>query len=353
VSKDKQSIDHLKSEIRFREKLARQHVDGEVLIDNYIRKEDHDAMMWERVNTTIIAMKGLKEEGVTLSPFIEVGAERGQRSLVLANDFGAKGFAVDLSLEQLKTLDYWKEFFKKPELPMRVCCNIYSLPFQENSFRFAFCYQFLHHFPSLEPVFREIKRVIAPGQHFFFAEEPYKRYSLNLYRRKINNKPGKIRKILTYLESFIAHQYEVEEEHGIIENDEISLDQWLDALSIFTGKKVYLYSAASLFRSEMSRVSTLRIRLHRMLGGGINALVKKAVGKGGIDNGEERDLYDLLACPECLSNKPEKGLDRAPLKKHGDYLKCRVCEREYPIVDNVIMLLPYPEMKELYPQVLK
>ena len=346
----KQSIDHLKSEIRFREKLARQHVAGEVLIDDYITKEDHDALMWERVNTTFTAMQRLKDSGVGLTPFLEVGAERGQRSLVLTNDFNAKGFAVDLSFEQLKTLDYWKEFFKKPELPIRVCCNIYSLPFRENSFRFAFCYQFLHHFPALEPVFREIHRVLAHG-YFFFDEEPYKRYSLNLYHRKISNKPGKLRKIITYLESFIAHQYEVEEEHGIIENDEISLDQWLEALSIFSERKVFLYSAASLLRSEMGKASALKIRLHRMLGGGIGALAKKEAGEKSAAKNE--DLYDLLGCPECVPGKPGEGRDRAPLVRHPDYVKCEACEKEYPVIDNVIILLPYREMKELYPQFLK
>jgi SAM-dependent methyltransferase/uncharacterized protein YbaR (Trm112 family) len=343
----KQSIENIKSEIRFREKLARQHVDGEAVLDDYIAKADHDVLMRERVDTTYADMKRLQDNGVILDPFIELGAERGQRSLVLANDFKARGFALDISFAQLKTMGYWSQFFNKPVLPVRVCCNIYSLPFQGNSLNFAFCYQFLHHFPAPAPVIKEIHRVLAGG-YFYFAEEPYKRYSLKLYRRKTSNKPGKLRKVLTYLESFIAHQYEVEEVHGIIENDEISLDQWLAALEIFAEKKVYLQSAASLLTSELGRVSALRIRLHRMLGGGIGALVKKT---GAVNNtGETTDLYDLLGCPVCVIAPSGAGRDRASLVRHTDFFKCESCKTEYPIIEDVILLLPRPELKELYPQ---
>jgi SAM-dependent methyltransferase len=350
MSEDKQTIDNMKSEIRFREKLAAQHVSGEELVPGYIGKEDHDVLMQERVHSTTAAMKRLQEQGVSLSPFIEVGAERGQRALVLTNDFNAEGFALDLSFAQLKTLDYWMEFFKKPNGPIRVCCDVYRLPFQADSLNFSFCYQFLHHFPTPIPVMEEIYRVMAGG-YFFFDEEPYKRYSLSLYRRKVGNKPGKLRQYLRYLESFIAHQYETEEEYGIIENDDIPLDHWLEAADVFDNKKVFLQSA-NLLHSEMGRSSGLKIRLHRMMGGGISALLKKESGVPRAAYGAD-DLYGLLGCPVCVIEGAQAGdRDRAPLVKHPEHLTCDKCNTKYPIVENVIFLLPKDEMKELYPKFL-
>jgi hypothetical protein len=37
-----------------------------------------------------------------------------------------------------------------------------------------FCYEFLHHFPSLAPIITEIYCVLSDG-YFFFDEEPFKR----------------------------------------------------------------------------------------------------------------------------------------------------------------------------------
>ena len=345
----KQNIDNLKSEIMFREKLARQHVTGEVLVEDYMGKENHDAVMRERVTTTFETMKNLQSSGVQLGPFIELGAERGQRSLVLTNDFNVQGFAVDLSFAQLKTMDYWMEFFNKPKPPVRICCNAYHLPFQSNSLSFAFCYQFLHHFPDPAPVIKEIHRVLANG-FFYFDEEPYKRFSLKLYRRKVNNKPGKLKKYITFLESFIADQYEIEEAHGIVENDDIPLEEWVKFLEIFDEKRVS-FRSASLFTSEMGKVSSLKIRLHKMLGGVISGLVEKKPAQSKNKPGAViKDIYELLACPVCVIPEGNGGPDRAPLVRHGDYLKCESCKAEYPIVDNVMILLPQKEIKELYPE---
>lgn len=359
-STKKQNLDNLRSEIRFREKLARQHVTGEVLIKDYVNKPFHDVIMRERVAATFDTMKKLKESGVFFDPFIELGAERGQRSLVLTNDFNAQGFAVDISFAQLKTLDYWMKFFEKSRGPIRVCCDAYHLPFQRGSLNFAFCYQFLHHFPTPVPIVKEINRVLSTSTgYFYFDEEPYKRFSLKLYRRKKESKhePGKLKKYLNYIESFIADFYETEEEHGIIENDEISLEEWVNFMEIFEKKKFYLHSA-SLFFSEMEKASPIKIRLHKMLGGIISGLVKKKQGLvEAHQKGVNKDIYDLLGCPVCVipfhgnsNNNSNNNNDRAPLVRHRDYLTCESCGVEYPVIDNVMLLLPQKELKELYPQ---
>ena len=171
----RQSIQNLQGEVEFREKLARQHVSGENLLPDYYQKEQHDEVLLQRVHDTCQKMQQLTNRGVSLSPFLELGAERGQRSLVLANDFNATGVAIDISYHQLKTMEHFSKLFKREVLPVRICCDANHLPFRTHSFPFIFCYQFLHHFPSLQPVLQEVFRVLACG-YFFFDEEPFKRW---------------------------------------------------------------------------------------------------------------------------------------------------------------------------------
>src|SRR5437764_13442236 len=83
----RQKLDDLKAEIELRAKLAQQHVSGEVLLPDYYQKPEHDRILLDRVNATRERMSGLVANGVDLLPFLELGAERGQRSLVVANDF--------------------------------------------------------------------------------------------------------------------------------------------------------------------------------------------------------------------------------------------------------------------------
>jgi hypothetical protein len=46
----------------------------------------------------------------------------------MMNDFNAKGIAIDISFEQLRTADHFAELFNRPKLPVRVCCDANHLP---------------------------------------------------------------------------------------------------------------------------------------------------------------------------------------------------------------------------------
>ena len=96
-----------------------------------------------------------KETYLKISPFIEIGAERCQRSLVMQNDFRADGAAVDISYDRLKSADYYRKVFKKEKMPVRICCDAYNLPFLNNFVPFIFCYETLHHFLDPSPIVNE------------------------------------------------------------------------------------------------------------------------------------------------------------------------------------------------------
>jgi SAM-dependent methyltransferase len=344
----RQSIQNLKGEIEFREKLSRQHVSGEIVLHDYYKKEDHDKILLERVKATYVRMNELRNRGIRFSPFLELGAERGQRSLVLTNDFDATGVAADISYHQLRTTEYFSRLFKKEKLPVRICCDANHLPFKNNSFPFIFCYEFLHHFPSLKPIVTEIYRVLSDG-YFFFDEEPFKRVlKATLYKQKdkvYSDSALKKNGYIELLESFISEPACDEIEHGIIENNNISLAQWIDALSIFEEHDVDLLSIYNVSSKLHDRIR-LRNIPNFLLGGTIAGLCRK---KTILDQNIRPDLDSLLGCPDCTIPSERDVLDRPSLIKLPDGFKCSKCGFHYPCRDGIIFLLPQEELQQLYP----
>jgi len=344
----RQTLQNLKGEIEFRAKLARQHVDGEVVLPDYYRKEDHDRILLERVAATSEKMSDLERLGVQFSPFLELGAERGQRSLVLANDFQADGVAADISYHQLATIDHFSHMFGREKLPNRICCNANYLPFKSEAFSFVFCYEFLHHFPSLEPVINEVERVLGDG-YFYFDEEPFKRvFRLRLYTRKnkiYSQTSLRKNKWWAFIESFISKPSSDEVEHGIIENEDLDLAEWIRALEVFDDRDIDLVSVGNV-TSKLGPRLRLKNVPNFLLGGRISGLCRKRTE---TQQPSQRDVSELLACPGCRLQSPSHRSETPPLVKSPGGLTCSRCGVEYPEKDGILFLLPSAELKELYP----
>src|SRR5262249_30414315 len=149
--------------------------------------------------------------------------------------------------------------------------------FKSNSFAFIFCYEFLHHFPTLAPVIKEIHRVMSDG-YFYFDEEPFKRVlKLPLYRQKAkmySERALRKNKYLSLIESFISDTSCDEVEHGIIENDDISLREWRNAISMFDQREIDLLSL-NKWRSRLDGRLQLANIPNYLLGGTIAGLCRK------------------------------------------------------------------------------
>lgn len=283
----------------------------------------------------------------SMTPFLEVGANAGHTSYMLANEFGQSGFALDISADALKQgralMDYWN----LQRAPVRVAGDAAHLPFRDGSLRFVMTYQTLSQFMDIERIFVEIKRVLAPGGVFLLAEEPLLRQlSLRLYRAPYYNlmKPWEKKLydngLLGYFVKDVigAHQ---EESFGIRQNHSMYLKDW-DALI----RKHFVAQEYELFIPErgwgeriVKRGAGSPWRAAHLLGGTLAAMCRKA----GTPPETFPDLAHFevyLQCPDCGG---------AFRRENSGDLTCRKCGYEAPVEEETYTILASAERAELYP----
>ena len=133
-------------------------------------------------NLTIYAQENVRRGTVirnhlefigAMTPFLEIGANAGHSSYMLANEFGASGFALDLSADSLRHGRALMDAWQLERAPVRLAGDAANLPFADGSLRLVCAFQMLSQFMDIESVFREAARVLAPGGVFLFAASSY------------------------------------------------------------------------------------------------------------------------------------------------------------------------------------
>lgn len=287
----------------------------------------------------------------SMSPFLEIGANAGHTSYMLVNEFGADGFALDLSSDALRhgcaLMDRWQ----LGRAPVRVAGDAANLPFRDGSLRMVAAFQMLSQFMDIESVFVEVKRVLAPGGIFLFAEEPLRRLlTLRLYRAPYYElmKPWERRLfhwgLLGYLVKDVigAHQ---EESFGIRQNHTMGLADWHALiLKHFAAHEYEIFVRERGVDCWVKRLAT-RLDPHRsiwraarLLGGTLAAVCRKA-GQAPAQALSLDCFERLLRCPDC---KGDLSRDDA------DTLAC-ACGYRAANEGGVYNLLPSAERAELYP----
>jgi SAM-dependent methyltransferase len=284
-----------------------------------------------------------------LTPFLEIGANAGHTSYLLANEFGAQGYALDISADALRHGIALMERFGWSRAPVRVAGDALSLPFRDGSLRLVLAFQMLSQFMDVEQVFLEVKRVLAPGGVFLFAEEPLRRVlTLRLYRCPYYDhmKPWE-RKLYDWgLLGFLARDVIgalQEESFGIRQNHAMGLRDWHRLVARhFSDQRYEIFVAEHGWIDAALARLAVRLDPHRsvwraarLLGGTLAAVCRKA----GAAPPAGGPLDSCLRCPDCA----------AGLNHQDCALACPACG--YRAVDEggVYNLLPSAERSELYP----
>ncbi len=277
-----------------------------------------------------------------MTPFLEIGANVGHSSFMLAREFRAEGFALDISADALR---HGRKNFDGPIV--RIAGDAAKLPFRDESLQFVMAFQMLSQFSGIEQVFLEVKRVLRPGGVFFFADEPMLRLlSLRLYRAPYYNlmRPWE-RKLhdaglLGYLVKDVIGAQQ-EESFGIKQNHTMYLGDWERLIRKHFAALEYdtFVPDRGWGETAVKKVVQNPEKRARLLGGTLAAFCKK----GGAASAEPQALArfeDFLKCPDCGG---EMNRDARQT------LLCAACGYSAQFEEGVYTLLPTAERKELYP----
>jgi ubiquinone/menaquinone biosynthesis C-methylase UbiE len=285
-----------------------------------------------------------------MTPFLEIGANAGHSSYMLANEFGAQGFALDLSADSLRHGRALMDAWNLDRAPIRLAGDAANLPFADGSLRFVCAFQMLSQFMDTEAVFREVHRVLQPGGVFLFAEEPLRRQlSMRLYRCPYYNnmKPWERRLndwgLLGYLVQDVIGAYQ-EESFGIRQNHTMGLADWDTLVGKYFEEHEYevFVPERGWGESIVKRAAVSEFRAARWLGGTLAAVCKKGGTAGQPLNLENFETF--LRCPDCHAS-----LERDTTGDSSPGLQCVSCGYHAPEEDQVYNLLPSVERRELYP----
>lgn len=289
----------------------------------------------ERAHAVLADLRALSERHVSFDPFLEIGAGSVQRSAALVNNYPAAGIATDISSLSLQDAPYMRTLLNYTRLPMLISCDAHHLPFLENSFRFVFAYQALHHFSNPIPVIAECYRVLAKDGHFFFNEEPMDSSLRRFLRgeRVLSHPPTPLQRIGYSLgvEKLFWDDGAVERSLGMTEA-RFDLDLWRKALEPF---EILDFEVNRKLRIRSNlRTPSLNAMLSGIVGGNAKGVCIKREGETAGAN-----LQDRLMCLDCRSSELFQ----------AESLCCRSCGREYPVEKGVIRMLPKSLESELYP----
>jgi len=338
-----QTIETKRGEIRFRRELSQQELGGRVRIPETFSEDEIISVLLDSMEETRCIFDELAERIPHISPFLELGAERGQRSYVLSNEFAAQGFALDLSIDALQFGARLAEELGLHDAPLRICGDAYNLPFRSSSLPFVFCFATLHHFPDPAPVVGEVVRVLHDGGHFYFDGEPTRGLlALSLWTR-YGHKLSRAEQVLDDLGilGFVSDGGGIEREYGIIEN-RFPLKTWVEVTRQFDEVEMRVNRALKMQFNPSE--SVLGVLLGRLLGGVTSATcrVRKDEPPLKVDSWEQR-----LICPTCYEEDSEFGLE---LLSSGKGLGCVHCDAVYPEHNGILMLLSRDMLEKLYPE---
>jgi len=343
-----QTLANKKGEVEFRRKLAIQF-DGKA---TYYKGEPTDleyrSIVKDRIRDYTGYFEKLKKNNIPLGPYLELGGGVGQGAMLLENKFKQQGFTCDISYDTLRLAKKYKNILRYYKMPIRICADMYNLPFRSESIPFIFTFQTLHHLPDPKPVLKEIKRVLAPGGYFYFNEEPIAQaFNLNLWRRDRHLRWFEKLLKATIVLHFISRIGKSEVDHNVLE-ETFTLSTWEKALNQFKNvtAQLKIFPFGYMCNQEKKRKDGwikpffLKRFFLQFLGGGIEALCQKEHDRK-WRRPHYTTVFNLLACPNCR-HKPKLTL------QNNQTLLCQSCLSVYKKTNGIFVLLSNDQKKALY-----
>jgi ubiquinone/menaquinone biosynthesis C-methylase UbiE len=289
----------------------------------------------------------------SMTPFLEIGANAGHTSYMLCNDFGAQGFALDISADALRHGIALQHQWDYDRAPIRIAGDGGKLPFRDGSIRFVMTCQTLSQFMDLDSVFKEVTRVLAPGGIFAFCEEPMRRLlSLRLYRCPYYEtmKPWERKLFQWGLLGYLVRDVigaEQEESFGIRQNHRMYLNDWDDLIRRhFVAREFDLFVPERGWGERWMKKAGVLLdpyrstwRAARLLGGTLAAVCRKG-GEPLVPEFSSDSFEAALCCPDCNGSFH---------RNETDTLICQTCDYSAANEGGVYNVLPSAEKKELYP----
>ena len=347
----RQSLESKRAEVQFRKDDPQRFRSGATAGPLTDGRDDLWTVMLDRMERTRRMADALHRAGVSLTPYLEIGAERCQRSLVLTNEFAGDGIAADISLQSLQVAPRVAARAGYSRLPTRVCCDVNLLPIASGTLSFAFCYQTLHHLSDPTPAVAEICRALRDDGAFVFDEEPGRGWArIPLFERDDRPRSLLQRSLQrAHLLEFLSRPGGPEVRHGVTEG-EFTLTEWSRILRGFNVEHVLVQTrfdpAATLPQVLAWRGPKKWWLLAK--GASIHGLCRKPIAStsreaaGSIAEASK----PTLVCPQCLADTKGEHL----LLDESGGLVCNACKRRYPTADGVHMLFADVTGRALYPE---
>jgi len=287
-------------------------------------------------------------------PSLEIAVGDGFFSSMLCSQRSTRiDYGMDLIYETLAAS-------KKYEIYRNLCVSdAEEIPFPDNSFSTIIMNNLMHHLPDRDRILDEIWRVLKPGGVFLFTDNligwdafSFEQRLLRAVGLRAIAKRLSLLKLRLMAQSLIASEEfwkrdAITRRWGVAEVSQFVSRQAMTIASIFEFLNLKFGQPTRKPLRQLLRLGMLR----RLIAEPIARIVKDLILLDGRSGTADDAAFLFVALEkrltgECTAMAPEFACPRCKrvlARDESNGLRCATCDRRYPVVDGVPVLLSYWE----------